>query len=775
MIFSGCFHCAVLAYHAVVDQVASSLYYNAAISHLSLPTQAVFPGPWEVHIKAPVNKSHIRPSKIWHVEGSVSVPNAVLDWPETNSSTTLAPGGLVTYEFPENIAGRACFDISATSGSTTYLALAYSESPNFAGHLPDATTDRQERDLPLYLPVKSAGVTCVKPDFVRGAFKYLTIYIPKHPPKSKDIWSETISSSLPEALDTRPDSYQKQLRLQTESSHYKARRISISSLYINCTAFPSNPNPRAYTGYFSSSSSLLNRIWYSGAYTLQLTTIDPAEGSSLVDYNRRIDDNHSPQGSWYSNFTIANGTAITTDGAKRDRMVYPGDMAIAVPGIAVSTYDMIAVRTALDSLFIRQYDDGALPYAGPPMGYGGEFSDTYHLHTLLGVWNYVLFTNDVSWLQSHWNAYLKAFEYSLAKVDLTGLLHVTSNNDWLRPGMTGHNLEATSLMYYVLQFTIRIAHDVLNDPYAKDQFARWQSVGERMEQGINILWCEEEELFGDNVGRRGCGGSAEALPQDGNSWAIISGIVSNHTRRREISTNLRQRWTKYGAPATEFPNVISPFASSFELLAHCAAGNHDAAVELMELMWGYMLDGEGFTNSTCVEGYRIDGDIQYPAYWSSARNSHAHGWSTGPTMVLQTKILGITLETPWGEAWTIEPYLTRWLRNVRGGFATGLGKFEVVLRRMKIEALGRVEVLDIDTPRGTKGTVVFGGVMMPVKGGKKRFIKFLGDAMRMEKVSLRWMNKQLEEDDTWERPEVEERAVGVVDWKALEDNYVGGP
>lgn len=641
--------------------------------------------------------------------------------------------------------------------------------------MPDATTDRQERDLPLYFPIEREGITCVRPEFVRGAFKYLTVYIPKHPPKSKDIWSETTSPSLSEARDSHSDSYQKHLGLHDGSSHNKARRISISSLYINCTAFPSNPNPRAYTGYLSSSSPLLNRIWYSGAYTLQLTTIDPAEGSALIDYNRRIDGNCSPQGSWYSNFTIANGTAITTDGAKRDRMAWPGDMAIAVPGIAVSTYDMIAVRTALDSLFLRQYADGALPYAGLPMGYGGEFSDTYHLHTLLGVWNYVIFTNDIPWLLSHWSAYIKAFEYSLAKVDLTGLLHVTSNSDWLRPGMTGHNLEATSIMYYVLQYTIRIANDILNDPYAKDQFARWKSISERMERGIDILWCEEKGLFSENIGRRGCGGSAEALPQDGNSWAIISGIISNSTRRQQISTNLRQRWTKYGAPATEFPNVISPFASSFELLAHCAAGNHDFAVELMELMWGYMLDGEGFTNSTCVEGYRIDGDIQYPAYWSSARNSHAHGWSTGPTMVLLTKILGITLETPLGETWTIEPHLTRWLRNVRGGFATGLGIFEVVLRRMKVEGLGKVEVLDIETPRPSEGMVVFGGVGMLVKGGKNRYIKFLDDAMRVEKVALRWMDKQLEEDDEWERPEVEERAAGIVDWKALEENYVIGP
>ena len=675
--------------------------------------------------------------------------------------------------FP-NTVYSACFDISFLSQSSIHLALAYSESPKFAGHLPDATTDRQERDLPLYLPIKTEGITCVRPEFVRGAFKYLTLSIPKDAPKSEDIWSETDSPSSSEALDTRFNGLQKNLGLQEDSPDHGARRISISSLYVNCTAFPSNPNPRAYTGYFSSSSKLLNRIWYSGAYTLQLTTIDPAEGSALIDYNRRVDHNHSPQGSWYSNFTIANGTAITTDGAKRDRMAYPGDMAIAVPGIAVSTYDMMAVRTALDSLFIRQYADGALPYAGPPMGYGGEFSDTYHLHTLLGVWNYVLFTDDIPWLQSHWDAYLKAFEYSLAKVDLTGLFHVTSNNDWLRPGMTGHNLEATSIMYHVMQYTFRLADEIINDPSAKRQFARWKSIGQRMERGIDILWCEEKGLYGDNIGRRGCGGSAEALPQDGNSWAVLSGIVTNSTRRREISTNLRNRWTRYGAPATEFPNVISPFASSFELLAHCAAGNHDAAIELTELMWGYMLDGEGFTNSTCVEGYRIDGDIQYPAYWSSARNSHAHGWSTGPTMVLVTKILGITLETPLGRTWTVEPHLTRWLKDARGGFATGLGRFEVVLQSMRFQGFGRVEVLDLETPRGSQGTVVF-GTTMSVEGGKARFVRFLDDGMRVEKMAPGWMDEQLEEDDGWRRPEVEERPVGVVDWQALEANYVKGP
>ncbi|KAL8651473.1 MAG: hypothetical protein Q9210_003228 [Variospora velana] len=768
----------LLGFDSVLGPIPFKVPLRAGISYTSLPRHAVFPGPWDEYIKAPSNKSYIQPDKIWHVEGPTLLPDAVLGHHDSASSMTLDPGGLVILEFAENIAGRACLEVSSTSKSQTYLALAYSESPRFADRLPDATTDRQERDLPLYLPIDRTGITCVRPEFIRGAFKYLTIYLPEHPPKPEDIWSENESPPASPDFNARPDSRQKHLGVHDETSHHHnhSRRISISSVYVNCTAFPSNPNPRAYTGYFSSSSTLLNRIWYSGAYTLQLTTIDPGEGSALIDYNRRVDQNRSPQGSWYSNFTIANGTAVTTDGAKRDRMAYPGDMAIAVPGIAVSTYDMVAVRTALDSLFIRQYADGALPYAGPPMGYSGEFSDTYHMHTLLGVWNYVLFTNDVPWLQAHWGAHLQAFEYSLAKVDRTGLFHVTSTNDWLRPGMTGHNLEATSLMYYVLQLTVRLADEIVKDPYARAQLGRWQDVAQRMQRGIELLWCDESGLYGDNIGRRGCGGRDECTPQDGNSWALISGIISNRTRRSTVSTNMRKRWTKYGAPATEFPNVISPFASSFELLAHCAAGNHDAAVELTELMWGYMLDGDGFTNSTCVEGYRIDGDIQYPAYWSSARNSHAHGWSTGPTMVLLTEILGIHLETPLGRTYRIEPYLTKWLKGARGGFATGLGMFEVVLRRMKVKGAGPVEVLDLETPAGTGGKVVFGAETWDVGGGKSRYVRFLDDGdARVEKVATDWKESELVEDDGWKKPEVEARRVGVVDWEALEANYVKGP
>jgi hypothetical protein len=63
----------------------------------------------------------------------------------------------------------------------------------------------------------------------------------------------------------------------------------------------------------------------------------------------------------------------------------------------------------------------------------------------------------------------------------------------------------------------------------------------------------------------------EVFPQDGNSWLLLTRILEDNDARV-----YRKRWTKYGAPAVEYPNVISPFATSFELLGHCAAENYDA-------------------------------------------------------------------------------------------------------------------------------------------------------------------------------------------------------
>lgn len=625
------------------------------------------------------------------------------------------------------------------------------------------------------------GLNCVEGGYNRGAFKYLTVFMPEHDMPTEGSWHD--GHVAPQRTYVKSYWYHRISQTilgRTPPIRYdksKEPSVAISSVWVNCTAFPSQPNGRAYTGYFDSSSSMLNRVWYAGAYTLQLSTIDPKEGGSIIQFNRLFDGNTAPVGAWYSNYTIAKGTTVTTDGAKRDRMVWPGDMTIAVPGIAVSTYDMLAVRNALDVIYDHQYADGSMPYAGPPMGAFGEFSDTYHLHTLIGTYFYVLYSGDLDWLENNWKAYKIALEVSIRKVDETGLLHVSSNNDWIRPGMTGHNIEASSLLYEVLGNSAKLM-TWLKKRDAED-VDQWISTRERLFEGINrILYCPQDGMYADNLGRRGCHGTEKCLPQDGNSWALMSGVIPSQAVAYNVSENLRKRWIKYGAPAVEFPNVISPFASSFELLGHSAAGNLDAAVELIELMWGYMMDGPGMTNSTLLEGYRTDGYIQYPAYWSAARNSHAHGWAAGPTTVLMQGVLGIKLTSPLGKTWRIEPVLSKWLSYARGGFATKLGKFEVDITLMRSLSTGRkIESLKFSVPEGTSGTLKWGAKEMVYTENMGNIFNLYRYVDAMAAGLDDWKTWSLDDvkeylvDDTFVKPIPEQRPEGVVDWEELEKNY----
>ena len=114
----------------------------------------------------------------------------------------------------------------------------------------------------------------------------------------------------------------------------------------------------------------LNRIWYAGAYTVQTNTIDPAQGRTWP----------APDALWSNTGLVGTGASILTDGAKRDRTVWPGDLGVAFPTAYTSTGDTASTRNALTTMYDKQSSTGALPYSGPPLS--KTQSDTYHLWTL---------------------------------------------------------------------------------------------------------------------------------------------------------------------------------------------------------------------------------------------------------------------------------------------------------------------------------------------------------------------------------------------------------
>ncbi|KAI4694496.1 hypothetical protein J4E81_006715 [Alternaria sp. BMP 2799] len=438
---------------------------------------------------------------------------------------------------------------------------------------------------------------------------------------------------------------------------------------------------------------LLNRVWYAGAYTNQICTIEPDTGNALVHLREEgfsSEDDQSPVNvTWYNNYTITSGKSALVDGAKRDRLVWAGDMAIAVPGVVVSTNDVISIENALDSLFeVQNATNGLLPYAGRPFP-PQAISFTYHLYTLIGVADHFLYTGDMDYLKSLWDKYKFALSFSLSNIDSSGLMNVTAPNDWLRFGMGGHNIEANAILYYTINQGIYLA-SALNDTA---NISSWQETADGIKTAANeLLWDEQEGMYRDNE-------TTTLMPQDGNAWAVVANLTVNSTQTSMISQNLVSRWTPYGAPAPEAADAISPFISGFELQSHFLAQNTTAALELMRLQWGFMLDDPRMTNSTFIEGYSTTGELHYAPYNNDARISHAHGWATGPTSSLTQYVAGVQLLTAGGATWRIAPSLGD-LKFADAGFRTSLGFFGA-----RTQVLDDSIMLDFEAPEGTVGEV----------------------------------------------------------------------
>jgi uncharacterized protein (DUF608 family) len=83
--------------------------------------------------------------------------------------------------------------------------------------------------------------------------------------------------------------------------------------------------------------------------------------------------------------------------------------------------------------------------AGPPLNFYG--SDTYHLSTILGTYEYILHSGDANFLATNWAKITLAINWIATKLDSTGLFDCTGTADWGRFEQGGRNTEANALMY----------------------------------------------------------------------------------------------------------------------------------------------------------------------------------------------------------------------------------------------------------------------------------------------------------------------------------------
>lgn len=609
------------------------------------PLDTAFPGPWQSNIYSPE-------SRVASPVSILSLANAsvISSWP--GSAPLQGNASALVFDFGKEVGGIATVNYTASGAGA--LGLAFTEAKNWIGLWSDSSNGKFEYgDGAIYSNFSQAGDYTYTMDLprLRGGFRYLTLFL---------ITNDTVTN------------------------------LNITAISLEIGFQPTWSNLQAYQGYFDSNDEELNKIWYSGAYTLQTNAVP-------VDTGRWIPALAS---GWANNGTLGPGDTIIVDGAKRDRAVWPGDMGVAVPSTFVSIGDLTSVKNALQVMYDNQNADGSFPEAGPPLLQQG--SDTYHMWTMIGTYNYLLFTNDTAFLEQNWNGYLRAMEYVYGKVQPSGLLNVTGIRDWARWQQGFNNSEANMILYHTLLTGADLA---IWEGDTTGLSSLYTSRAANLSTAINeYCWDGSYGSFKDNA-------TATTLhPQDANSMAILFGVVppssSIPSRAQSISQRLTRNWTPIGAVAPELPNNISPFISSFEIQAHLTIGQTQRALDLIRRCWGWYLNNPNGTQSTVIEGYLANGSFAYRnsrGYdYDASYISHAHGWSSGPTSALTNYILGLMVTGRAGSTWSLKPQFGD-LTSVRGGFTTGLGKFEA---SWNVTGGGRGYELWWNTPAGTEGTVV---------------------------------------------------------------------
>ncbi|KAL5631748.1 hypothetical protein ACGC1H_007302 [Rhizoctonia solani] len=399
------------------------------------------------------------------------------------------------------------------------------------------------------------------------------------------------------------------------------------------------------------------------------------------------------------------------DGAKRDRIVWSGDFSIFGPTIFYSTANIEAVAGSLLLFTGVQDAQGQISSAVPASAVPSEvptndwpdssfYSVIYAISSANAWYEWYRYTGDTRFISTWWPAIKRDIDYGLSFLDKeTGLITTSGlgalNFDYYDGIAPGTHIGANSIVVWALRNAALIS-DSLGDSMALG----YRETANNIERAVN------ERLFSNSTGTYILfdGNTTVGTSQDGNSYAILSGIASaasSPSSAGAVIEAMRSLNTPFGplsfANTTRFLPIVSPYASGFHAWAAFEAGMDDDAISLMRTTWKNQTDVNNpwYTGMTWEFIIGTTGEPYRPNY-----SSQAHGWGSGPTWQLSHYVLGVSPATPGYSTWSFAP------RTVNLTFANGRVPTPWGTILAAWEENGSTFDMRITAPAGTNGTIV---------------------------------------------------------------------
>jgi len=466
--------------------------------------------------------------------------------------------------------------------------------------------------------------------------------------------------------------------------------------FIDCayTGYPGGP--ASYKGYFLCSDDLLNRIWYAGVYTNQLSTFDPRLGDAFGFMNL------APGAAW-----------VTVDGAKRDRLVWTGDLYLESWIRLVSDYELGAITDSLDSLAAGQHRSGYIPACNPVLWWrlASLGFDDYTAWWIITLALYYQYTGDDSYLASRFEVVRKALDHIESTLDRRSLYNMAVwKRNWCYSVLRRGEVSYVNAVYV---WCFREAAGLAGVLGETERAEHYRSVaGEIKSSMMEFLW--------DNVKGALIESSKDPnhVPLDANTIGIAGGAIEREEdRQRILQYILDEMWSPWGSVTVDVPYTkvtyqyhnrrVWSWMVIFETMSRFMVGDEAGAFDCIRRTWSHYLDHD--PNSTFWEWVGPDG---------TPENSYAslcHGVSGGISAAMTAKILGVEPTEPGFRAYRVRPQPGD-LDWAEGAVPTPQGPLYVSFERDRGSGIVR---MDLNSPSGTRGEVI-----LP-KEGKAKKLKVL--------------------------------------------------
>ena len=384
------------------------------------------------------------------------------------------------------------------------------------------------------------------------------------------------------------------------------------------------PMEKERSGSFRCSDELLNNIWDTAAYTMDLTTRE-----------------------------------FFMDGIKRDRWTWSGD---AIQSYLMNYY--LRFDTECVKRTIRQ-----LRGKDPVTAHVNTIMD-YTFYWFKSIHDYYLYTADLDFVREMWSRMVTLMDYVEGRLNGDGMAEGQSDDwifvDWVDfPMHKRGTLCFEQILLMKAMETMAVCAKLLG--VKTDYRVKAESLRNKIKQ---TFWSYERKAYYHAIEE---GQMNQQITKFPNMFAILYGLAYEE-ERHEIMKSVMLN------PAID--PITTPYMRFYELETLCIDGLQTEVLQEIRDYWGGMLH-EGATSFWEKYNPEETGTQHLAMYGRPYGKSLCHAWGASPIYLIGKYYLGVQPTKPGYEEYLVKPVLGD-LQWMEGDVPTPFGKIHVSMSRQEV-------------------------------------------------------------------------------------------